>query len=106
MTTREIKLKTPFGEKTFTEDQLVMALECCHTHLEERIVTQRDMLNDVFHSAKTHKDPEIMKDMGNICYDLSISIKTLKMLDEKMGFVCDDCNEKEQLEEDSNESKH
>ena len=106
MSTREIKLNTSSGEKTFTEDELLMTLECCHSSLDERIDMQRDILNDLFHSAKTHKDPEIMKDMGNICYELSISIKTLKMLDEKMGFVCDDCKEKEQLEEDSNESKH
>jgi len=107
--TKEIKLNTPFGEKTFTEDQLLMTLECCHTHLEERIDMNRDSLNDVFHSAMTHKDPDIMKSMGNICYDLSLSIRTLKMLDEKLGkaFVCDDCKEKEQLEEeDINESKH
>ena len=108
MTTREIKLNTPFGEKTFTEDQLLMTLECCHTSLEDRIDMQRDSLNEVFHSGMTHKDPDIMKSMGNICFDLSLSIRTLKMLDEKLGrdFVCGDCKEKEQLEEDSNESKH
>ena len=108
MTTREIKLNTPFGEKTFTEDQLLMTLECCHTSLEDRIETQRMCLDDLFHSAMTHKDPDIMKSMGNTCFDLSLSIRTLKMLDEKLGreFVCDDCKEKEQIEEDKNEPKH
>ena len=106
--TKEIKLNTPFGEKTFTEDQLLMTLECCHTSLEDRIETQRMCLDDLFHSAMTHKDPDIMKSMGNTCFDLSLSIRTLKMLDEKLGreFVCDDCKEKEQIEEDKNEPKH
>jgi len=101
-----INLNAPDGEKSFNEDELLMIIQVCHTLLDKYIDCEKDSIHDYYHTAMTFKDPKILNVFGNLCKDTSLSMRTLKLLDEKLGreFVCDECAE--ELSQEGKQQKH
>ena len=101
-----ITLNGPMGKVTFTEDQLLQIISVCHFQLDKNIDSDRDLINDSWHTALTHRDPNIMKSFGRECMDLGESMKVKKLLDDKWDdlHICEECKEDQKL--NGKEVKH
>ena len=101
-----IKLNAPDGEVSFNEDELLMIIQVCHNQLDRNIDCDKDAIHDYYHTAMTFKDPKILDSFGRLCRDTSLSMRTLKLLDEKLGreFICDECVE--ELSQEGKQQKH
>ena len=78
-----IKFQGPKGEVELSEEEIKLLFNVTSTYLDLYIDDEWNQIDDYYHTALTHKDPEIMKSYGSNWHHLSDATQIQKLIDER-----------------------